>query len=185
MKKQRVAVLASGAGSNAQKLMEYFKQHAAIEIALVVSNKASAGVHHFAAAKQVSSIVVANSSELLPMLKQYNIDWVVLAGFLKLIPKELVQAYPNKIINLHPALLPKFGGKGMYGMHVHKAVKVANESESGISIHYVNEAFDEGEVLFQASCAINSADNPEDIQHKVQLLEHKHFAPVVEETILK
>lgn len=185
MNKVRIAVLASGTGTNAQKLMEHFKQHVSIEIALIVSNNAKAGVHHFAAAKQVPSIVVKHSDYLLPMLKQYNIDWVVLAGYLKLIPSKLVEAYPNKIINIHPALLPKFGGKGMYGHHVHKAVKASNEKESGITIHFVNEVYDEGKTIFQANCPLTDTDTANDIQQKVITLEHLHFANIVEQTILK
>jgi len=184
VKKVRIAVLASGTGTNAQKLMEHFKQHISIEVALVISNKATAGVHHYAAAKQVPSIVVKHSNDLLLMLKQYAIEWVVLAGFLKLIPKELVEYYPNKIINIHPALLPKFGGKGMYGNFVHQAVKDANEKESGITIHFVNEVYDEGKTIFQASCKLLETDTTEGIQQKVMQLEHKYFPQIVEQTIL-
>jgi phosphoribosylglycinamide formyltransferase-1 len=183
--KIRIAILGSGAGSNARQLLTFFQKHTEIEVGLVVSNKALAGIHSHAAARKVPSVVVSNEQELLKQLQQYKTDWVILAGYLKKIPSEMVAAFPNRILNLHPALLPKFGGKGMYGLHVHKAVVEAKEKESGITIHYVNEQYDEGAIAFQATCKVEDTDTPELVQQKVQALEHSHFAEIIEREILK
>ena len=185
---KRVAVFASGTGSNAKKIIEYFRENENIEIALIVSNRAKAGVLTIAEAEGIPSIIIDRayfyeSEQMVFDLKQQCIDFIVLAGFLWLVPKYLIEAYPKKIINIHPALLPKFGGKGMYGMHVHQAVINAAEHQSGITIHFVNEAFDEGGIIFQASCPISSKDTADDVQAKVQKLEHEHFAPIIEEVI--
>jgi phosphoribosylglycinamide formyltransferase-1 len=186
---EKIAIFASGTGSNAQKMIEYFDSHPNIQVGLVVSNKPGAGVLEKARLAGVETLVVNRSSfyettSLLSALKAQEISFIVLAGFLWLIPAYLVEAYPNKMVNIHPALLPKFGGKGMYGHHVHQAVKAAGEKESGISIHWVNEHYDEGDILFQARCKLSADDEPEDIARKVQQLEHKHFAPVVESILL-
>ncbi|MCB0636717.1 MAG: phosphoribosylglycinamide formyltransferase, partial [Lewinella sp.] len=121
--------------------------------------------------------------QILTTLREQEIDFIVLAGFLWLIPGYLVRAYAGRMVNIHPALLPAYGGKGMYGMHVHRAVKAAGETESGITIHLVNERYDEGDIVFQARCVVTPDDQPEDIAHKVQQLEHRHFAPVVEQLL--
>ena len=185
-----IAIFASGTGSNARKILEYFKNNSNIRVKLIVSNKAKALVLNIADEYGVEKLVVSRQAfykteELLIALKEKDISFIVLAGFLWLIPDYLVQAYEKQMINIHPALLPKYGGKGMYGMNVHRAVKASGEEMSGITIHYVNEHYDEGGTVFQASCPISPEDEPEDIARKVQQLEHKHFAPVVEKLVKK
>lgn len=182
---KRIAIFASGSGSNAEKIMEHFKDSNHIEVALVVTNNPKAFVLERAAKFSVPNLILEkgwqkNAEQLCDNLRDKKIDLIVLAGFMQLIPKTLVENFPDKIVNIHPALLPKYGGKGMYGMNVHKAVKDAGEKESGITIHFVNEKYDEGQIVFQAKCALSKEDSPEDIQTKVQVLEHQHFAPVVE-----
>jgi phosphoribosylglycinamide formyltransferase-1 len=125
------------------------------------------------------------TEEILQVLNQKNTDFIVLAGFLWLIPDYLVNTYANRMVNIHPALLPKYGGKGMYGMNVHRAVKVAGEKESGITIHYVNAKYDEGNIIFQAACSLEETDSPEIIAQKVRTLEHQHFAPIIESLIIR
>jgi phosphoribosylglycinamide formyltransferase 1 len=183
-----IAIFASGGGSNAQKIMQHFHNHPSIKVALVVSNKHAAGVLDIAHAYGVDTFVIdakqiKNTHILLEKIKSKHIDYIVLAGFLVLVPKYLIDAYTNKIINIHPALLPQYGGKGMYGHFVHEAVKAAGEQESGITIHFANEHYDEGDYIFQAKCAITPQDTPEDIALKVLALEHLHFAPVLEKLI--
>lgn len=187
---RRLAIFASGTGSNAAKIISHFQGIADIEVSLIVSNRPQAGVLTIAEQAGVPSMIIDrsffyDSNQLVFELKQRSVDFIVLAGFLWLIPPYLIKAYPRKIVNIHPALLPKYGGKGMYGMHVHRAVKANNEKESGISIHFVNERFDEGAVIFQASCNIDPVDSPEVIREKVLTLEHKYFPPVVEDVIRK
>lgn len=179
-----IAIFASGAGSNAQVLINYFRNVEEVQVALIVSNKADAGVLQIARSEGIPELLINrgyfyDSEDILSVLSDKNIHLIVLAGFLWLIPPYLVRAFPRKMLNIHPALLPKYGGKGMYGMRVHEAVKVAGETESGISIHFVNEAYDEGDVLFQATCAIAPEDGPLDIARKVQALEHRHYPEVV------
>ena len=185
---KRIAIFASGAGSNAKKVIEHFKVSEDIEIALIVSNKPNAGVLTIAEEEGIPSMIIDrtyfyDSEQMLFELRQHCIDFIVLAGFLWLIPKYLVKFYPNKIINIHPALLPKFGGKGMYGMYVHQAVIDAQEQQSGISIHYVNEAFDEGAIIFQAICEVDDKDTADDVRVKVQQLEHQYFPSIIEKVI--
>jgi phosphoribosylglycinamide formyltransferase 1 len=180
-----IAILASGGGSNAQKIMEYFVGHSTIKVSLVVSNRAEAGVIVVAHRYGVDTLLISakqirNSDILLEKIKSKHIEYIVLAGFLVLIPKYLIDAYPNKIINIHPALLPKFGGKGMHGHFVHEAVKAAGETQSGITIHYANEHYDEGDYIFQAKCPIHKSDTAEDIARKVLVLEHQYFASTLE-----
>ena len=124
-----------------------------------------------------------NNLGFLDILSKYEVNWIVLAGFLLKIPEYIIEDFQGKIINIHPALLPKYGGKGMYGINVHRSVIENNETESGISIHYVNKNYDEGKMIFQASCAINAGDSPEDLANKIRLLEHQHYPKVIEETI--
>jgi phosphoribosylglycinamide formyltransferase-1 len=180
-----MAIFASGAGSNARKIMSHFKDSRSATVALVVSNKRDAGVLEIASEFGVPTLVIDrvgfyHSESLLAVLAEKKIDLIVLAGFLWLVPPYLVRAYPKRIINIHPALLPKFGGRGMFGMNVHEAVKAAGESISGITIHYVNEQYDEGGVIFQTSCPIETSDTPSDIARKVLELEHLHFPVVIE-----
>lgn len=185
-----IAIFASGTGTNAGKIIEYFKENPNIRVVLVVSNKATAPVLNLADQHGIEKMVIRRRSfyeteGLLGELRKRKVDFIVLAGFLWLIPKYLVRAYEKRMVNIHPALLPKYGGRGMYGMHVHQAVKAAGESASGITIHYVDEHYDEGSIVFQASCPLEPEDEPEDIARKVQRLEHQHFAPVVEQLVRK
>ena len=187
--KKRIAIFASGSGSNAQKIAEYFKGHPTIEVALVVSNKADAGVLDIAKSFGIETYVIPSKAEftqtetLLQELYVSQIDFIVLAGFLWLIPEYLIEAYPSRIVNIHPALLPKYGGKGMHGMHVHHAVVAAGEKESGITIHYVDKVYDNGEHLFQATVPVEPGDTPEVVQQKVLVLEHTNFAQVIEKLL--
>jgi phosphoribosylglycinamide formyltransferase 1 len=187
-KKTRIAIFASGSGSNAERFFEHFKHSPLAEIALVCANKPDAYVLERAARHNIPSWVFTNkqlaqSQEVLHKLQQEGIDLIVLAGFLRLIPDYLIQAYPNRIINIHPALLPKWGGKGMWGQHVHQAVVSAGELESGISIHYVDAHYDEGDLIFQTSCPLQPGDTPEQVAEKVLKLEHTHYPRVVEHLI--
>jgi len=180
-----IAVFASGSGTNTEKIIEHFKNHEKIRIALIVCNKPDAYVLTRAENHQVPSYLISKDSfaskdATLNVLQSNNIDCIVLAGFLWLVPIYLVQAYPNRILNIHPALLPKYGGKGMYGMHVHRAVVENKEKESGISIHYVNEKYDEGQIIAQFSCPVDSSDTPESLAGKIHALEHDHFPAVIE-----
>lgn len=189
-RKKRIAIFASGTGSNAQKIVSHFRAHPSIEVILIVSNKAQAKVLEMAQENSIDTWVISRESfykseDILKKLTAYSIDFVVLAGFLWLIPQYLVRQYKNRMVNIHPALLPKYGGKGMYGMNVHRAVKEMGETESGMTIHYVDEQYDEGNIIFQASCALNSEDTPESIAHKVLQLEHEHFAKVIENILEK
>lgn len=175
-----IAIFASGAGSNAGKIIEYLENHASIYVALIVCNKPGAGVLAIAARHKIPTLLIEKErffrgDTYLPELKEYHVDFIVLAGFLWKVPVALINAYPDHIINIHPALLPKYGGKGMYGMKVHEAVINAGEKESGITIHYVNEHFDEGKHIFQASCIIDVDDTPASLAQKIHQLEHKHF----------
>jgi len=179
-----IAIFSSGTGSNAQAIIQQFKNHPAANVALVVSNREDAGVLEIADQEEVPYAIIGKEEfqdeEIMQGLLGYHkIDLIVLAGFLWLIPKYLIAAYPNKIINIHPALLPAHGGKGMYGIKVHEAVKAAGDNESGITIHYVNEHFDKGEIIFQAHCPIASTDTAEEIRKKVQALEHEHYPKVL------
>jgi phosphoribosylglycinamide formyltransferase-1 len=159
-----------------------------VNIRLVASNKPDAPVLTMAENYRVETLILKRSNfyktnDLLRLLRDYHIDWIVLAGFLWLIPDYLVEAYQNRMVNIHPALLPKFGGKGMYGHHVHQAVKDAGEKETGITIHFVNQAYDEGQIVFQASTPVTPDDTPETIALKVRKLEHQHFPTVIEQLI--
>lgn len=188
--KKRIAIFASGSGSNAQKIMEHFKYHDEAEVALVLSNNAEAFVLQRADNFEVPTHVFDRlefyeSDEVVDLLGKLNIDLVVLAGFLWLVPANLLKAYPNKIINIHPSLLPKYGGKGMYGDRVHKAALENKDEESGISIHFVNEYFDEGEVIYQGRFKIEPEDTLEVIKFKGQQLEHLHYPKVIENLLKK
>ncbi len=179
-----LAIFASGAGSNAEKIIEYFKGNATVRVALVVCNKPTAGVLKIAEKHGISSILIEKEGFFSPnscvsALKDHQVDFIVLAGFLWKVPDALVNAYRGKIVNIHPALLPNYGGKGMYGMRVHEAVINAGETESGITIHHVDEHYDEGDIIFQAKCAIEPGDTPEILAQKVHTLEHKYFPEVI------
>lgn len=181
---QRLAILASGSGSNAEKIMEHFQGSVKAEIALIASNKAEAFVLERAKKFGVPTFTFTRkemeAGVLLEKLQEENIDWVILAGFLLKIPEELIRAFPNRMVNIHPALLPKYGGKGMYGHHVHEAVKAAGDTETGITIHLVNEQYDEGKIIFQAATSVTPEDTPDSIAQKVHALEHRYFPEVIE-----
>lgn len=188
--KKRIAIFASGSGSNAQKIMEHFKYHDEAEVALVLSNHAEAFVLQRADNFEVPTHVFDRqefyeSNEIVRLLNRLKIDLVVLAGFLWLVPDNLLKAYPNQIINIHPSLLPKYGGKGMYGDRVHRAVLENKDEESGISIHFVNENFDEGELIYQGRFKIEPDDTLEIIKFKGQQLEHLHYPKVIENLLRK
>lgn len=185
----RMAMLASGTGTNVENFIRYFSGHAQIEIALVISNKPDALVLNKAAAAGVPHLVLRNDQWndqdlVLGIFSQNRIDVIVLAGFLLLVPSFLIRQFPSRILNIHPALLPEFGGKGMYGRHVHKAVLDSGKKVSGISIHLVNERYDDGPLLFQETVAIDPADTPESLAARVHQLEYKHFPRVVESYLL-
>lgn len=188
--KKRIAIFASGSGSNAQKIMEHFKRSTEAEVALILTNNPESYVLQRADSFEIPSHVFDrnefyHTDEVVDLLKNLDVDLVVLAGFLWLIPQNLIKEYPGRIINIHPALLPKFGGKGMYGDRVHHAVIAAGETEGGITIHYVNEHYDEGEFIYQAKYRIEKDDNLEMIKFKGQQLEHLHYPRVVETLIRK
>ncbi len=187
---KRIAIFASGSGSNMQKIVEHFEKSEIAEIALVLSNNPDAYVLERADNLEIPTLVFNkhefyDTTEIVEALQACRIDFVVLAGFLWLIPISLIKQFPNKIINLHPALLPLYGGKGMYGHHVHNAVKANNEKETGITIHFVNEKYDEGAIVFQKATELTSADTIDDITFKVQQLEHHYFPRIVEDCIKK
>ena len=189
MKPIKIALFASGTGSNAEKIIQYFAQTTLVEVVFVLSNKVNAPIVSSAKALGVSVIVCTNteiedSSFLVHLCKDHDIKYIILAGFLRKIPDTLIAAYPEKIINIHPSLLPKYGGAGMYGRNVHAAVYAAKEKETGISIHYVSEEFDSGRIIAQYSVAITAEDTIDTIQEKVHHLEHQHFAPMIEREIL-
>ena len=182
----KIAILASGAGSNASNIIQHFK-NTSVQISLIASNNANAGVFQIAKDNSIDSIVLTkenfkSSDQFVQELQNRKIELVILAGFLWLVPKNLVAAFEDRIINIHPALLPKYGGKGMYGHFVHEAVCAAQEAESGITIHLVNEEFDKGTVLFQASCNVEHCSSSE-IETRVRALEILHFPKTIENFI--
>ena len=183
-----IAIFASGSGTNALKIIEHFQAASTAKVALVVCNKRDAGVLDIARRHTIPSVVISkqdlnNPQQILPLLSAHQIDFIVLAGFLLLIPDFLIQQYNKRIVNIHPALLPKYGGKGMYGKFVHEAVFQNKEHTTGITIHYASENYDEGDIIFQASTTLSETDTPESIAQKVQQLEHEHFAPVIEKLL--
>ena len=186
--KKNIAIFASGSGSNTENIIRYFRKNEAIQVSLVLSNRSDAYVLERAHRLGVPCNVFPKEDwmagdEILAVLQEYHIDFVVLAGFLVRVPDLLLHAYPNKIINIHPALLPKFGGKGMYGDRGHEAVVAAGEKESGITIHYINEHYDEGNTVFQTACLVLPTDSPEDVAKKVHALEYEHFPRVIERVL--
>ena len=184
-----LSVFASGSGTNCENLIRYFQTSEHIRVSLVVSNKADSLVLQRAQRLGVPSVVVpkadlANPDVIMPLLRQYHIDFIVLAGFLPLVPDYIVKAYPRRIVNIHPSLLPKYGGKGMWGHHVHEAVKAAGESETGMTVHYVSDVCDGGEIIAQFKVALSPNDTPDDIAAKEHVLEMEHFPKVVEQVVL-
>lgn len=186
---QHIAIFASGAGSNARKIIEHFKQHSTIHIALIVCNKPGAGVLTIAEEHGIPTLLLDKEqffrgNAYVEELKTYGINFIVLAGFLWKVPVTLIRAYPQHIINIHPALLPGYGGKGMYGHFVHEAVITNKETESGISIHYVDELYDHGKIIFQAKCVVRQDDTPDTLAQRIHGLEHQYYADVIEKLLL-
>ncbi|HXL54738.1 MAG TPA: phosphoribosylglycinamide formyltransferase, partial [Chitinophagaceae bacterium] len=206
---RRIAIFASGMGSNTQKIIEYFaspptplpapagqalterrRTSPKIEVSLIVSNNSTAGVLKIAARENIPTFIIEKEkffwgNAYVDELKKKQIDFIVLAGFMWKIPDALIKAYPNRIINIHPALLPKYGGKGLYGNYVHEAVLANKEKESGISIHYVDEIYDHGKIIFQAKCAVMENDTADSLAQRIHVLEHEHYPKVIEEVIRK
>jgi phosphoribosylglycinamide formyltransferase-1 len=181
----RICIFASGAGTNAQKIIDHFRLHPVARVVLIACNNPGAGVITIAREENIPLLGIEKEKffrgdAYLEELRKEKIDWIVLAGFLWKIPPLMIRAYPDRIINLHPALLPDFGGKGMHGLRVHEAVIAAGEKESGISIHYVNEDFDQGKLIFQAKCKLEPGETPESLAKKIQALEHEQFPLVIE-----
>lgn len=192
---KRIAIFASGAGSNAEKIIEHLTPNPSplergasklkkVEVALIVCNKPGAGVLKIAEANKIPSLIIDKEkffrgNGYVDELKAAEIDFIVLAGFLWKIPTALIRAYPKKIVNIHPALLPNYGGKGMYGHFVHEAVLASGDKESGITIHYVDELYDHGQIILQAKSAIIATDTPGSLAKKVQVLEHRHYPPAI------
>ncbi|RNI31723.1 phosphoribosylglycinamide formyltransferase [Rufibacter latericius] len=185
--KKNIVIFASGSGSNAQRLLEQFEQHPHIQVVALFSNNPDAyalqRAQNFGVPTAVFDRAALKSGEVLAQVQAYHPDLIVLAGFLWLLPSSFVQAFPDKIINIHPALLPKFGGKGMHGQHVHQAVINAQEAETGITIHFVNEHYDEGAPIFQERCPVQADDTCETLAARVLTLEHRHLPRVVEELL--
>jgi phosphoribosylglycinamide formyltransferase-1 len=187
---KKLAIFASGNGSNAQRIAEYFKSHPEIRVSLILSNKPEAYVLQRAKNLNIPSVTFNReafykSDRILNALIDHRIDFVVLAGFLWLVPHNILRTYPGRIVNIHPALLPKYGGKGMYGSYVHQAVIDNGEKETGISIHWVNEHYDEGEIIFQTKVKVNPEDTPESIAEKVHALEYEYFPVIIEQEVSK
>ena len=186
----RIAIFASGSGSNAEKIGEYFAERTNAEVSLILTNNPQAGVIMRARKLHIPVVIFDkktfyDTERILQLLQNEKIDFIVLAGFMMLIPDFLVKAYPERIVNIHPALLPKHGGKGMYGHFVHEAVVAAKETQSGITIHFVNEHYDEGNIISQITCEVSETDLPDDVAKKVQVLEHEYYPKVIEEVITK
>lgn len=187
---KRIAIFASGAGSNAKKITEHFAGDKEIEVGLIVCNKPDAGVLDIASDFNIPVLMIeknsfSKGSGYVDELKNAGIDFIVLAGFLWKIPEAITKAFRNRIINIHPSLLPKYGGKGMYGSKVHEAVIAAGEKESGITIHYVDEHYDNGDVIFQATCPVLENDTPDTLAEKIYKMEHENFPRIVEECVSK
>lgn len=185
---KKLALFASGNGTNVQQIIEYFKYNDNINIELVIVNKKDAYVRQRAKDLGVEDIYFSredfyNSNKVLDVLKEREIDFIVLAGFLWMVPQNIIDNFPNSIINIHPALLPKYGGKGMYGHHVHETVIANKEKESGITIHYVNDHYDEGQIIFQKKCEVMPTDTADDLAAKIHLLEKEYFPKVIESVL--
>ena len=187
---KRIAIFASGSGSNAQRIMEHFKRNKEMEVALVLCNKPDAYVLQRADNFEVPTHVftrdeLLHTNSIDNLLKNLDIDLIVLAGFMWLLPERFIQNYPKRIVNIHPALLPKHGGAGMYGKKVHESVIKSKDSETGITIHFVNEHFDEGEIIYQSKCNVEKTDDVEKLAYKVHQLEHIHYPKIIEDLLKK
>jgi phosphoribosylglycinamide formyltransferase-1 len=183
----RIALFASGSGSNAENIINFFSGNPEVTFPFILSNKKDAFVHERAKKLGIPSFTFSKdellNGKILSFLIKENIDFIVLAGFLLKIPENILSAFPNRIINIHPSLLPQYGGKGMYGMKVHEAVVANKEKESGITIHFLNEKYDEGAIIFQGKCQVLPTDSPEDVAKKVHALEYEHYPRIVESLI--
>ncbi len=181
---KKIAVFASGNGTNTENIIHFFEESEIAKVSAVFCNRKNAGVIDRSKQLGVRCLVISNddfeNGNVLEKLKEFKIDFIVLAGFLSKIPNDIIEEYKDCIVNLHPALLPDYGGEGMYGIHVHRAVVENEEEESGITIHYVNSEYDEGEIIFQEVVEVDAEDSPEDVQYKVQQLEHRHYPEVIE-----
>lgn len=184
---KNIAIFASGSGTNAENLVRYFANHASMRVVFVLSNKAQAGVHARVQPYGIPTYTYTKeeftNGTVLQLLRQHNIDFVVLAGYMVMIDDDMLEAFPQRIVNIHPSLLPKYGGKGMHGDKVHQAVVAAGETESGITIHYLNDEYDAGDVVFQAVCEVLPADTPDDVAAKVHALEYEWYPKVVEKLV--
>lgn len=185
---KNIAIFASGSGSNAENIANYFADSDYAQVSVIVANNPNAYVLERAKKLGIESITVTKSQfmeadTLIAELKERNIDFIVLAGFLLLVPQKYIDAYPGRIVNIHPALLPKHGGKGMYGSHVHESVVAAGDTESGITIHLIDGNYDKGTTFFQATCHVLPTDTPDDVAQKVHALEYEHFPHVIEEIL--
>lgn len=190
MKKKKIAIFASGNGSNAQRIIEFFRDHRSASVSMVLTNNPSAYVIKRAEILNVPCVIfdkqdLFNNGKITSLLLKNGTDLIVLAGFLWLIPADIVSRFSGRIVNIHPALLPGYGGPGMYGMKVHRTVIDAGDPESGISIHYVNEKYDEGDIIFQAKCPVDKNDTPETLAEKVHQLEYLHYPAIIEKIISK
>lgn len=186
----KIAIFASGSGTNAENIIKYFRNNSLCEVSLLLCNKKDAYVIERAKQFNVSSIIFTKSqfeesSFIDDLLSEKGIEYIILAGFLLKIPERLLNKYPKKIINIHPALLPKYGGKGMHGMHVHEAVINAGEKESGITVHIIDADYDKGETIFQAKCSVDTGDTPEILAAKIHELEQRYFPAAIENYIQK
>ncbi|MEE1961476.1 phosphoribosylglycinamide formyltransferase [Allomuricauda taeanensis] len=186
---KQIVILASGSGSNAENIITYFKENPLVTVSSVLTNKHTAKVLERCDRLEVpafyfNKVALTKSDAVVEVLKSLQPDLIVLAGFLWKIPTNIIEAFPNKIINIHPALLPKYGGKGMYGAKVHQAVKENSETETGITIHYVNEHYDEGAIIFQAKTKVEPSDDADSIAEKVHQLEYEHFPKVIEKLLI-
>jgi len=187
---RNIAIFASGSGTNAENIIKYFSNKNSAKVSLVLSNKRQAMVLKRAEANNIRTVFFEHkefyvTGKVLRYLTLYKIDFIVLAGFLWLVPESIIEVYPGRIINIHPALLPGYGGKGMYGENVHKAVIGNHDTESGITIHYVNKVYDEGDIIFQTKCKVDPADTPDSLAVKIHALEYKHYPVVIEELVAK
>jgi phosphoribosylglycinamide formyltransferase 1 len=187
---RNIAVLASGSGTNAENIINYFSNRNTAKVSLVLSNNRQAMVLKRAEAHNIRTVFFERkefyvTGKVLRYLTLYKIDFIVLAGFLWLVPESILEKFPGRIINIHPALLPKYGGKGMYGDVVHKAVIENHDKKSGITIHYVNKLYDNGDIIFQEKCTVDPSDTPDSLAKKVHALEYKHFPKVIEELVVK
>jgi phosphoribosylglycinamide formyltransferase-1 len=184
---KKILIFASGSGTNAENIIQYFEKNNAVSVVAVFTNNSNAKVIDRAKKFQVPTVIFSkdelNTGKTLQLILNFHPDLIVLAGFLLKFPENIIKAYPNSIINIHPALLPKFGGKGMYGMHIHNAVIENKEIETGITIHYVNENYDEGNIIFQQSVSLSETDTPESVAAKIHTLEQQYFPEVIEKLL--